>query len=986
MRFLTTTIIILLQASLVFSFEKNINFSYLTKDNGLSDSNVECIIKDQDGFMWFGTRNGLCKYDGYEITVFRKGSTNNSISGNRILDITEDYEGLIWIGTMKNGLCNYNKQTNQFTKFDIEVIEGPRINQVKVFKDSTIWVCSNHGLYNINKKTGKIEAYFQDESNGGLNSSVIYDIIETASGEIYVATEGWYIQKYDKQKKRFSTIEYKRNQNFFSNYRKRIIEDKNGVLWISASNHGLASYNPKTNTSKLYLAQDNHLSTNRLMGDMDIAPNGEIWICTEDEGLNIFNPETESYQTLKRNKYVNGALNTNHIYTIYIDDENIVWVGTFDNGVNIFNPNQKKFNYSVFSPKDLNILNNFSVLDILEDSKGRIWMGTDGNGLFRFEKNKAPIHYNKDDASGSDILISNVITSLGEDPNGNILIGNYSGGLSVLNPTSGFTKKFFESKVENELGSPHVWDLITDSKDRVWLGLLVSGVAQYLYNDNIFVDYGPFSNQTNKIDFFNVMTIFEDSDGDLWFGTEGKGLYILDGQTNRIIRTEIDTVSKFSTEGVIKCIEQDQWENIWIGTEDYGLFKYNKKDKEFIQYSYKNGFISSPVQSLVEDVNGNIWIGTTQGLYMHNTNDQTFTNFVIDDGLSSNDINPDAMTRLSDGRILVGTNRGADIIPAQQIKLNDIVPKVLFTKLSVLNQEITPNTIVNDRQILEKNISYTKEIELLWSEKTFTVEFAAINYTLPEKCIYKYKLEGFDNEWIYTPSKMRIAKYSNLNPGTYTLRVQASNNDGKWGDNEINLSIIIKPPFWKTFVFKVLLLAIFAGIVYIIYRNRINMHKERFRQQQLEADKRIMALENENLEAELKKLAFSIHSKNKLLLEQKNRIISLMNKAKVSVKEGLQKMIDKIDEDMDEGKDWSTIEPQIDKAYNQFITKLRQKHPDLSANEIRIAAYIRMNLSTKEICEFMNKTQRAIENDRYRLRKKIGLATNDSIQNYFLNI
>jgi DNA-binding CsgD family transcriptional regulator len=164
------------------------------------------------------------------------------------------------------------------------------------------------------------------------------------------------------------------------------------------------------------------------------------------------------------------------------------------------------------------------------------------------------------------------------------------------------------------------------------------------------------------------------------------------------------------------------------------------------------------------------------------------------------------------------------------------------------------------------------------------------------------------------------------------------------------------------------------------------MHKERFKQEQLESDRKIMLLENEKLEAELKKLAFNIISKNKLLLDQKTKITSLANKAKISVKEGLEKIVEIIDEDLDEEKDWKFIEPQIDRAYNQFISKLREKHPDLSATEIRISAYIRMNLSTKEICEFMNKTQRAVENDRYRLRKKIGLATNDSIQNYLLNI
>ena len=247
-------------------------------------------------------------------------------------------------------------------------------------------------------------------------------------------------------------------------------------------------------------------------------------------------------------------------------------------------------------------------------------------------------------------------------------------------------------------------------------------------------------------------------------------------------------------------------------------------------------------------------------------------------------------------------------------------------------------------------------------------------------------LEGFDDDWVYTKSDRRFASYSNLDPGEYLFRVKASNNDDNWGDNEISLKIIVKPPFWNTLFSKVIMIFILFLFILWIYKRRINIHKEQFLKQQSEQETIIITLENEKLESELKKLAFSIINKNKLLIDQKNKLINLSNKAKESVKEGLKKIVESIDEDLDEEKDWKYIEPQIDKAYNQFITQLKTKFPDLTASEIRIAAYIRMNLSTKEICEFMNKTQRAVENDRYRLRKKLNLNPNDSIQNYLINL
>jgi DNA-binding CsgD family transcriptional regulator len=344
------------------------------------------------------------------------------------------------------------------------------------------------------------------------------------------------------------------------------------------------------------------------------------------------------------------------------------------------------------------------------------------------------------------------------------------------------------------------------------------------------------------------------------------------------------------------------------------------------------------------------------------------------------------MIMLNDGRIIAGTNNGADIVIGENIQLNQDLPHLVFTKLSILNKEILPNIPFHERVVLTKSITYTNELVLTWKDKAFTLEFAALNYTLPEKCLYKYKLEGFDDDWVHTGADRRIVNYSNLAAGVYTLKILASNNDGKWGENELVLKIVVKPPFWNTLVFKLLIAFLLTLLIYYSYKQRIKAHEKQYMQKQLEQERKIIALENENLEAELKKLAFSIISKNKLLVEQKNRILNLSNKARESVKEGMQKIVDYIDEELDEEKDWNFIEPQIDKAYNHFITRLKENHPDLNSNEIRIAAYIRMNLSTKEICEFMNKTQRAVENDRYRLRKKIGLESNDNIKAYLENL
>lgn len=987
MRHLLSILFVFISFSLLADSPESISFSYISKSQGLPDNNVNCIFKDSEGFVWFGTRNGLCRYDGYEIKVFHNSDNPNSISGNRILDICEDLKGNIWVGTYKDGLNKYDKRKEKFVRYGPEDGVGERVNRVKALKDGSVWICSGNGLANYNFSADSFNLYVPNEDENSIHSFILYDILETRNGDVYVSSESEFIEKFDIKSGKFEIVNYKRHPQLTSNYNKRLLESIDGTIWITANHHGLCSYHPSSGESEIYTAVDNHLSTNVLMGAMDIDLNGNIWVCTEEEGINIFNVESKTYSSLKRNENNDASLNSNHTYTVYFDDNNIAWIGTFDKGINIYNPQQNKFPSTLFSANDLNILKDYSVLDVFEDSKERVWIGTDGYGLFRFEKGKPVKRYMVGLNNPKDILTSNVITSLAEDVFGNILIGTYAGGFISLNPDTEETIKLFpDYRKQNSLSSANVWEIMRDSQNRIWLGLLGTGVDEYNPEGNLFKNYGPGAMVENKIDFNNVMVIEEDSDGDVWFGTEGKGIFILDKQTNKTIRISGDSTFNFTSQGIIKCIKQDRWGDVWIGTEDKGLFRYSKKSNDLIKFSDKEGFNANSIQSVQEDNFGNMWIGTTDGLYQYIYNTGKFNLFVIEDGLSSNDFNPDAMEKLSDGRILAGTKNGADIIFMENIKLNQNLPKIMFTRLSVLNKEISAGDKIGGREILSESITFTEELNLSWKDKVFSIDFAALNYTLPYKCKYMHKLEGFDENWIYTNSNRRFASYSNLHPGEYILRVRASNNDGKWGDNEIQLKIHIKPPFWNTIVFKLFLIALGFLIIYIIYRRRINIHKENFKKKQLEQEAKINALEKEKLEAELKKLAFGIISKNKLLIEQKNKILNLSNKAKPSVKEGLIKIVDIIDEDLDEEKDFKYIEPQIDKAYNQFITNLRAKHPDLSATEIRIASYIRMNLTTKEICEFMNKTQRAVENDRYRLRKKIGLESNDSLSNYLISL
>lgn len=975
---------------LVFSCNSQLlaqyTFEQITKNQGLSHNNVESILEDSDGFMWFGTRDGLCRFDGYEMKVYRNTSDPNSISGNRILSVAEDKNGMLWVATYQNGLNKFNKKKNIFVHYGSDYGIGNQVYKIEVLKDGTVLVGSSNGLAVFDSQKDTFTIYTPTYTEYGINSHIISDILETREGQIYIATWENDIQKFDKESGKFYSIFYNPLNRIVVNYRKRLLEDLKGNIWISAQMHGLASYNPKTQQTKFYYQGPKGLNTDVLNGDMILSPEGNIWLATDVGGINIFNTKEERFEYITHHDDKTSSLSSNHIYTLYVDKSNRIWVGTFDKGVAYYDPLMNKFRNTSW-PDDLySFFSSKSVLSLFQDSNENIWIGTDGQGLHSVDRNfKLKSYYHSDKDVNS--LSSNVITSLGEDILGNILIGTYAGGLNVYNPQKKRFKHYKNDPNNNKaLHSENVWTLITDSQGQNWLGLLGNGADIFDSKRGSFKNIGPYSNELSKIGHPNVMSIMEDADGDIWFGTEGDGIYVFDKQAGKVLRIVTNPSSNVVTKGVIKDMFQDSQGEIWIATEGNGLFKYNEGTKKLNHFTTKEGLPGMIILGINEDNAGSIWVSTYDGLAIFKKSAGVFSAFSKDDGLSSNEFNAEAFIKLSNGSFLVGSNNGIDIFDPLEIRFNQNLPKVLFTHLSVLNKEVLPGDTINNRVILENDFSVTKEITIQYEDKIFAIEFAALNFTQPQKCQYKYMLEGFDEDWIYTTFDHRFASYSNLQNGDYVFKVQASNNDGKWGNNTAELKIKILPPFWRTVWFKTLVFLLLFGVLALIYLSRLRSIKNKFIRDEAHHKNRILELEKENIESELEKLTYYTVNRNRVLINYKNRLHSLSVKAKESVKKGLQVVITEIDKEISDDKEWKYIEPRLDKFYNNFITILKETHPDLTLSEIKVATYVRMDLTSKEISEFMNKTIRAVENDRYRLRKKINLESNDSLQNYLLNL
>lgn len=972
----------LLILCLNFSFAQY-SFNKITKEQGLPHNNVECILQSSTGFMWFGTRDGFCRFDGYEVKVYRNTQDTNSISGNRILSMAEDKDGYIWVGTYQNGINRFNPKTNQFKKYGSKFGIGNQVYRIKVLKDGTVCIGSNNGLAFFDKSTDSFKVYHPNGEPQNINSYVVSDILETNDGQLFIATFERDIQRLNRVTGNFFSISYNNLELNSGNYRKRLLEDREGNLWISADKHGLCKYNRESKKSKFYF-KENGLSSEVLTGDMIVNSDGKIWIASDGGGINILDTRKETFDYVNFDDEDFNSLPSNQVYTLYKDNSNRIWVGTYDKGVAYYDPLAKKFANKLLPDNIRSFFKGKSVLSTLQDSRGNVWIGTDGSGLHVIDTEYKLTHFYSDILDESSVS-GNVITSLAEDVNGNILVGTYNAGLNIYNYNTNSFKHFHQNSQNNSsLHSENVWTMLVDSRGKNWLGLLGNGVDIFNSDTETFKNIGPSSSELIKIDHSNVMSVMEDSDGDIWFGTEGNGIYVYDKQVNNVLR--INTNSNITTEGVIKDLFQDSWGNVWIGTEGYGLFKYNKKEKEAIQYTVKNGLPGMIILGIEEDATGGIWVTTYDGIAWLKKDSNKFMSFDKSDGLSSNEFNAQAFIKLRDGAFLAGSKNGLDIFKPSELSLNLTVPKIYFTKLKILNQEVLPGDSINQNVKLENDITCTKEIELTYSDKVFSIEFAALNYTHPKKCQYKYKLEGFDENWYYSNSEHRFVSYSNLKNGSYTFKVQASNNDNKWGNNIAELSINILPPFWKREWFILLVVSLIVGVILGVYNYRLRLLKIKFLQEQAVKEKRIAELEKENIESELEKLTFYTVNRNRVLINYKNRMLGLASKAMPAVKNGLKIVIDEIDNEINDDKEWKYLEPRLDKMYNEFISKLRNEHPDLTLSEVKVASYVRMNLSSKEIAEFMHKTTRAIENDRYRLRKKLELDSNESLQRYLMDL
>lgn len=961
--------------------EKAVYFDHLTIREGLSHNTVFDIIQDTYGYIWVGTQHGLNKYDGYDFEVYRSNGSNEGkegFVGKSILTLFEDSKTNLWVGTRRQGINLRKAGTDRFVNLQSEAafsaIQGYEITSFFEDKAGNIWISTIDGGILQYNPISRESLHFSAEKDG-LSNDAAFDIIEDNYGILWVGTAGEGLS-YRKKNGTFESI-----QTAFSGYRKKMLLEGD-TLWVATEGSGLYKMNVKDHRFQQYAQQTGTPRlTSNIAHDVLRASDGQLYIATDGGGLHIYDEKKGSMLNAVSQIGQNDQLNSNALLCFWEDRTGNIWIGTFNGGINIYKANKTWFDFITPRLKKQEELSNKSILSVCQTRDEKIWIGTDGGGLTYLHPGgelsfgRTYTHDPEDPSS----LPGNIVKAIFEDSKGRIWLGFYGEGMARFDPeTESFKHYTNQAGNPNSLGGENVWDFCEGKDGTIYIALIGGGLTAFDPEPETFRQFPIDAQVPSALSEPNIMTVFIDRENRFWAGTADKGLYLGDVEKQGFQPFEHDPADSLSlSNDEIRAIYQDSRGNIWIGTEGGGLNRW-KGEGHFERITEADGLISNSVMGITEDKAGNLWVTTFEGLSRIDSSLSKIRNFDFHTGENSDQFNHLAILCASNGRLFFGGINGLHSIFPDQVKEKQPAAELIFTGLQLFNQPVPVGTLEDGRTILDRPIEEADRIHLHYYDNSFSLSFAAIDYTSPLENTFLYKMEGFNENWQQTLSGQHSVNYTNLDPGTYTFRV-------KYAAQEASIQVIIQPPFWKTAWFRTLAILaviglVFLGIYFLIKRREV-IHKQRL----LKAKTEILHLQNEKLETEVSaknsKLMFSavqMAHKNEILTTVKEEVKNLNSDGDPRRRQ-LLRMLNQELKSENYWKEFNLYFNQVDSNFNQAML---EKHPELTPNDLRICALIRINLTTKEIASLLNISVRGVEQSRYRLKKRLGLGSDESLVKY----
>lgn len=828
---LKITIIFVLIISLSSSLNAQIsngNFRHLTIEDGLSHNNVYTIIQDNTGFIWIGTQNGLNKYDGYEFSQYFYSSDDScSLISSNFGKLFQDSKGRIWIGTYRGGISLYYPDENRAIRFlnnpdDETSLASNLVRGIIEDKDGNIWIgTGGNGLCMYNEDNNNFTQYINDENDANtLVSNSIKALSYDIFGNIWIATT-FGLSKFnhvDKIFTNFTTNGDISDKTINDNALQYVFSDSKGRTWVGTKGKGVNRYNPDTETFDFF--EDSPLNSARIQCVYEDSY-GRIWIGTYRNGVYLYNEDYNTFINFTNSADNPNSLSNNKIETIIEDKAGNLWIGTRGGGINILDLKPQKFQNITNDENNTNSLTHGSVTCITSENDNIIWFGT-LNGLCKYDKINNTYKTFVEDENSSNAISNSRIRALAYDKNTNTLwAGTYSGGVNkieYINNQYVFTHFRADFESENSIISDQINTIFIDDDQVIWIGSS-GGLNKLTFDDlqnPIFETYNEDDNNPNSISNRYVTDILQDSKGNLWVATSN-GLNLYNPVSNDFTQYWNNANQTGDAEGnAINTITQADGDKLWLGSDGSGFFLFDPTTGNFQKYS-DNTFKTNNIMAIVEDNNNTLWISTAMGVSKFNLTDQHYTHYGITDGLNETGFNRNSALQTSDGDIYFGNISGVTFIQPDKIELNSNIPQIVLTEFKKFNKSF----FSNQNSFCTLTPDNLEEINLSYKDYVISFEFASLDFTDPSKNLYRYKMEGFNDEWIYFEIK-RYATFTNLAPGKYTLKVQGSNNDGIWSDDEnsLQISIYVKPPFWQTWWFYTIVILVIVSAIYLYIKLR----------------------------------------------------------------------------------------------------------------------------------------------------------------------
>ncbi len=836
-------------ASHLYPQQQDIKFDHLTMEDGLSSNIVFDIVQDKRGFMWFGTIDGLNRYDGHMFTIYRNDPNDSlSLANNSVFKLYLDHAGILWIGSDYGGLCRYDSNRDVFIRYrhnknDLTSLSSNQVTAIYETKQQILWIGCENGLNKYNRESDIFTRYYPEENKESLKTKVncIGAITEDHTGRVWISTynEGLFYLDTDKDKFISYEVPPEYSKIFISQFITKIYathwNDKN-LLWVESSTNGLYKIDLTTNKITQYRHQPGNpasISDNDIFAIYQPENNSEeLWLGTLAGGLNRLDIKTETFTQYRNQRDNPWSLSRDFVLSISEDNLGIIWIGT-SKGINKFDPIPSEFRSLRDYGGSQVDLSGIHAGVIHESNYGEdqsaLWIGTGKNGLIRVEHSSGYYqeftHDPENEQSLSDNWITGIIeTQLAEKK---VLWVSTLGGMGGLNRIDFQTNqitRYFVPHDNPEHNRMHT--LCEDLNGTIW----ISTISNYLYS------FDPNTEQFSQHQLFdnNILIIKTDSSGMLWLGGDA-GFYKFNPLTKEIIHyRHITGDSSSINSDVVLSIHEGQVGSLWIGTTE-GLSKFDRFGATFTHFAEKDGLSSPIINGILEDQQGNLWLSTGKGISKFDLRNETFKNFSETEELYGDGLSISGIFSNQKGELFFGGLDGLTYFHPDSIKADNFIPPIVLTEFQVFNKSIRPG----ENSPLKSHISEARDITLTHDQSIFSIEFAALEYQQAERIQYAYQMENVDPDWVITDASRRFVTYTQLDPGEYTFRVKSSNKDKLWDEVGRSITITILPPWWRTWWAYLIYGILFFAILFVLRRYELNRQglKHRMEMEQLSAEK-----------------------------------------------------------------------------------------------------------------------------------------------------